>query len=147
MLDDLDHSLPLFGQVETGNLQLVQVAGERANGFTFVSPAPAAADLTGGESFMEAYQTLAGLPPSPRAILAYDAANVLLDSIEQAMIMNKRWFSQKPNRAAVSAAITAVQRQGVSGQIEFDSTGRRLDAPVWVYQISQAIYPGTLIGP
>lgn len=147
MLEELDHSLPVYGSVETGNLQLVQVAGEKANGFTFVSPAPAAVDLTGYETFIEAYQSLAGLPPSPRAILAYDATNVLLDSIEQAMIMNKRWFNQKPDRAAVSAVITAGQRPGVSGQIEFDSTGRRLDAPVWVYQISKAIYPGTLIGP
>jgi branched-chain amino acid transport system substrate-binding protein len=146
-LEELNHSLPLFGQVEAGNLQLVQVAGEKANGFTFVSPAPAAADLSGHETFSEAYQSLAGLPPSPRAILAYDATNVLLDSIEQAMIMDKRWFNQKPDRAAVSAVITTVQRPGVSGQIEFDSTGRRLDAPVWVYQISQAIYPGTLISP
>jgi branched-chain amino acid transport system substrate-binding protein len=146
-LRELNNSLPLFGHVETGNLQLVQVAGPAANGFIFVSPAPSADDLPGQATFVETYQAMAGLPPTPRAVLAYDATNVLLDSIEQAMIMKNHWPTTQPDRADVSAALSAIQRQGVSGQIAFDPTGRRLDAPVWVYQISEAIYPGTLFGP
>jgi branched-chain amino acid transport system substrate-binding protein len=146
-LDQANKSTPLLGQVEAGNLQLVQVAGPVANGFVFVSPAPAGSDVAGGAFFVEAYQAMAGLPPGPRAVLAYDTANVLLDSIEQAMIMKSGWLKERPSRAEVSAVITQVQRQGVTGRIAFDPTGRRLAAPVWIYQISEAVYPGTLIGP
>jgi len=140
-------SLPLFGSVDVGNRQLVQVAGTAADGLIFVSPGPDSADLSGQETFIEAYQTLAGFPPTPRAILAYDATHILLDSIEQAIINNDKWRNSRPTRAEVSAVISTVERQGASGKIVFNSQGQRLDAPIWVYQISEARYPGTLIAP
>lgn len=143
----LDMPRPLFGQVEVGNRQLVQVAGPAANGLIFVSPAPGANEINGRETFKKTYQALAGFPPGPRAIMAYDATNILLDSIEQAMITsNQRWRS-KPNRPKISATLIIVQRQGLSGNIKFGSNGQRLNAPVWVYQISEAKYPGTAVVP
>jgi len=137
-------SLPLFGQVEVGNKQLVQVAGAAANGLIFVSPGPDAADVLGHESFTEAYTALAGFPPGPRAVLAYDATNILLNSIERAIILGDRY---QPGRAQVSAVITSVQHQGITGKIVFNNHGRRLDAPVWVYQISESRYPGNPVAP
>ncbi len=140
-------SIPVFGHVDTGNRQLIQVTGAAANGLIFVSPGPAAPDTLADQAFIEAYQTMAGLPPGPRAALAYDATNVLLDSIEQAMIISSKWFNNPPSRAEISAIIVGIQRQGITGQIAFDTYGRRLDAPVWVYQISEMRYPGIKIAP
>jgi branched-chain amino acid transport system substrate-binding protein len=146
-LRDSNHILPLFGDAEAGNLQLIQVAGAAAQGFVYVSPAPGGAEVADNRAFIAAYEAMSGLVPGPRAVLAYDATNVLLDSIELAMIMKEGWLNHSPSRADVAAVITEVRRQGLSGEIVFASTGRRLEAPVWVYQISEVSYPGMLIAP
>jgi ABC-type branched-subunit amino acid transport system substrate-binding protein len=140
-------SRPLFGRVEAGNVQLLQIAGATANGLVFVSPGPGAGQLAAEAPFVEAYQKLSGLPPSPRAVLAYEATNVLLDSIEQAIINESGWQRQPPSRQAISQQITGIQRSGITGKIAFNSHGQRLNAPVWIYQISDISYPGILIGP
>jgi ABC-type branched-subunit amino acid transport system substrate-binding protein len=134
-------TLPLFGQVDVGSPQLVQVAKVAANGLVFVSPGPAPRDV-GATAFSRTYQALAGFPPGPRAVLAYDATHILLDSIEQTMLNG-----HQPTRTAVTTVITGIRRTGISGNIAFDAQGRRLNAPVWVYQISKEEYPGTLITP
>jgi branched-chain amino acid transport system substrate-binding protein len=133
----------LFGQVEVGSPQLVQVAGPAADELIFVSPGPDPAHLTNAAAFYQAYQALAGFPPGPRAVLAYDATHILLDGIEQSVRINY----QPPTRPQVSAALNQVQRQGVSGKIAFDRQGRRIDAPIWLYQIVDQTYPGVLLAP
>jgi branched-chain amino acid transport system substrate-binding protein len=140
-------SLPLFGGVEAGNVQLLQVAGAAANELIFVSPGPDAAQLPVDSAFVEAYQALSGLPPGPRAVLAYEATNVLLDSIEQTIITRGGLYDQPPNRRTVREQLALIRRSGLTGPVEFNSEGQRLNAPVWIYQISEARYPGTLIGP
>jgi hypothetical protein len=40
-----------------------------------------------------------------------------------------------------------VQWQGLSGEIAFDESGGRIDAPVWVYQMADGAYPGRLLSP
>ena len=142
-LEQANISLPLLGQVDVGSPQMVQVAKEAANGLIFVSPGPDPQHIAGAGSFIETYQALAGFPPGPRAVLAYDATHVLLDAIEQA----GRIINHRPARAEVSAAIASVQRQGLSGEIRFDAQGQRIHAPVWVYQISEEKYPGVLLAP
>jgi branched-chain amino acid transport system substrate-binding protein len=139
-LEEAHINLPLFGQVNVGSPQLIQVAREAANGLIFVSPGPAPADVE-AETFAEAYQALAGFPPGPRAVLAYDATQVLLDAIEQSILKNGR----RPTRLEVSEAIPTVQRTGLSGQITFNRQGERVEAPVWVYQIFREEYPGMLL--
>jgi branched-chain amino acid transport system substrate-binding protein len=140
-------SLPLFGHVDVGSPQVVQVAKAAANGLIFVSPGPDPGDVPGADDFIKAYQTLAGFPPGPRAVLAYDATNVLLDAIEQAMLENTQTLLEPPTRSEVIATIGKVQRHGISGDIAFDAQGQRIDAPVWVYQISGEEYPGALLAP
>jgi len=135
---------PLLGHVDVGSPQLVQVAKEAAAGLTYVSPGPGPADISGMIDFVEAYQLMAGFPPGPRAVLAYDATNVLLDAIEQAF----REQGRQPGRVDVSAAINNIKRQGLSGQIVFDTWGQRVQAPIWIYQISEeGRYPGMLVVP
>ena len=135
-------SLPVLGQVDAGSPQVVQVAGEAANGLIYVSPGPNPADVAGSEGFVKAYQSLAGFAPGPRAVLAYEATQVLLGAIELAMV-----HKDQPGRADISAVITTVQRRGLSGEIAFNAQGERLNAPVWVYQISGEEYPGVLMAP
>jgi branched-chain amino acid transport system substrate-binding protein len=135
---------PLFGQVDVGSPQLVQVAEQSAAGLIYVSPGPDPADSNEMTKFVEAYQSIAGFPPGPRAVLAYDANNVLLDAIEQAF----REQGRQPARAEISAVINRIERRGLSGEIVFDTRGQRVNAPIWVYQISEeGRYPGALVAP
>jgi branched-chain amino acid transport system substrate-binding protein len=135
---------PLFGQIDVGSPQLVQVAEQSAAGLIYVSPGPDPADSNEMTKFVEAYQSMAGFPPGPRAVLAYDAANVLLDAIEQAFCEQGR----QPTRAEISAVINKIERRGLSGKIVFDTRGQRVNAPIWVYQISdEGRYPGALVAP
>jgi ABC-type branched-subunit amino acid transport system substrate-binding protein len=131
-----------MGQVDTGSPQTLQVAQAAANGLIFVSPGPDPRQIDEAASFVEAYQALAGFPSGPRAVLAYDAAQVLLDAIELSL-QDRRL----PSRAEVSAVIATVERQGLSGEIAFDQQGERVDAPVWVFQIVNETYPGLLFSP
>jgi ABC-type branched-subunit amino acid transport system substrate-binding protein len=137
-LDRAGIDLPRFGQVDLGSPQLVQVARAAANGLVFVSPGPDPRQAPGAGDFVEAYQQLAGFPPGPRAVLAYDAAHVLLDAIEQSLAGSQ----PQPDRSDISARIGHIERDGLSGRIAFDAQGRRIEAPVWVYQISEGRYPG-----
>ncbi|MFQ5611645.1 MAG: ABC transporter substrate-binding protein [Anaerolineae bacterium] len=127
---------------EAGSQQLVQVAGEFADGVILVSPGPAAYDLHDGQAFVEAYTRLAGFPPGPRAALAYDATQILLDSLENALLADN-----DASRQAVAASLMLTRRQGVTGPIAFGDNGARLNAPLWVYQIEQGSYPGRRIFP
>jgi ABC-type branched-subunit amino acid transport system substrate-binding protein len=127
-LTALDWRGAAFGSAEAGSVHLVSVAGEVADGLTFASPAPAGRDLRG-------YDDL-----GPRAVLAYDATYVLLDAIELAIRRDGR-----PSRVGVASALPTVQRRGLTGPIAFDTTGRRVDAPVWLYNIVHKDYPGQML--
>jgi branched-chain amino acid transport system substrate-binding protein len=131
---------PRFAGVDAGSPQVVQVAHQAANGLVVVSPGPAPADIDAA-AFSATYQALAGFPPGPRAVLAYDAAHVLLKAIETAMLTH----NAPPARTAVSAAIAGVQHHGLTGPISFDAQGQRLNPPVWVYRIGDEQYPGQLL--
>ena len=127
----------LLGSADAGSTSLVDVAGEAAAGLIFASPAPAGKDLA------QAIEGRAGLPLeelAPRAVLAYDATNVLLSAIETATRTEG-----KPTRAGVVAAMGAVRVQGLTGDIAFAEDGRRPEAPVWLYRIEANGYPGELV--
>jgi len=122
--------------VESGSVRLVDVAGSLAAGLTFVSPAPAGQDVAQHEGNLT--QEKEGL--GPRAVLAYDATHVLLDAIELAIQEDGY-----PSRQGVTAALPKVQRRGLTGDIVFDAAGRRIDAPVWLYNIVDKSYPGRVL--
>ena len=127
----------VFGAAEVGNVQLVDVAGDVAAGLIFVSPSPAGRDVPQAivdDSALEKEQL------GPRAVLAYDATHTLLDAIELAIQRDGH-----PSRQGVVSALPAVRHGGLTGPIAFDSDGRRVDAPVWLYNISNNDYPGQVL--
>jgi branched-chain amino acid transport system substrate-binding protein len=134
-LNRLDWVGATFGGVEAGSVNLVNVAGGVATGLTFASPAPAGRDMPQIEADWGQGKEELG----PRAVLAYDATLVLLDAIELAI----REVGS-PSRQGVVTALPAVRRRGLTGDIVFDATGRRVDAPVWLYRIVHGNYPGQM---
>jgi ABC-type branched-subunit amino acid transport system substrate-binding protein len=136
-LADLNWSGVTYGGADAGSVHLVNVAGDAADGLTFVSPAPAGRDLL---QVIDRDSTLEVRKLGPRAVLAYDATHVLLDAIELAIGQNGY-----PTRHGVAAALPEVQRPGLTGIITFDAAGRRVDAPVWLYNIVHKDYPGQML--
>ncbi|MEM7348378.1 MAG: ABC transporter substrate-binding protein, partial [Chloroflexota bacterium] len=136
-----NNELSLFGSVDVGSPQMTQVAQSAANGLIIVSPAPHPQDIEGGTEFIAEYQQLAGFPPGPRALLAYEATHILLDAIDQAMLIS----IDKPTRKQVSQLIKTIQRDSLIGPIKFDEKGYRIEAPTWIYQIEGETYPGKLL--
>ena len=128
-LSALGWSGAVYGGVNAGDVQLVAVAGAAADGTTLVSPAPAGRDVqAGGHADL-----------GPRAVAAYDATQVLLDAIETA---GRR--DGQITRPGVITALATVRHRGLTGDIAFDADGRRVDAPLWLYRIVGAAYPGQL---
>ncbi len=136
-LDASDWVGSAFGGAEVGSAQLVDVAGDVAAGLIFVSPSPAGRDAP--RTILDG-STLEKGQLGPRAVLAYDATHTLLDAIELAIQRDGH-----PSRQGVVSALPAVQHRGLTGPIAFDSDGRRVDAPVWLYNISNNNYPGQVL--
>jgi branched-chain amino acid transport system substrate-binding protein len=126
----------VFGGVEAGSVHLVDVAGSAADGLSYVSPAPAGQDALQIEGDLALDREGLG----PRGVLAYDATNVLLDAI--ALAIQEDGY---PSRQGTKAALPEVRRHGLTGEIAFDATGRRIDASVWLYNIVNNTYPGRML--
>jgi branched-chain amino acid transport system substrate-binding protein len=126
----------VFGGVEAGSVHVVNVAGSMADGLSYVSPAPAGRDSLQIEGDLALDSEGLG----PRGVLAYDATNVLLDAI--ALAIQEDGY---PSRQGVKVTLPEVRRQGLSGEIAFDATGRRIDASVWLYNIVNKSYPGQML--
>jgi branched-chain amino acid transport system substrate-binding protein len=93
----------------------VAVAGQAAQGATFLTPWPFPPDVAGGEPFADAYRSVSnGLEPGPLALPAYEATWLLLEALGGALAEGD------PTRQAVSAALAQVERDGVLGHVAFD---------------------------
>ncbi|MGQ9786324.1 MAG: ABC transporter substrate-binding protein [Anaerolineae bacterium] len=126
----------LFGAADIGSTQLLDIADGSAEGMIIASPAPAGADLPLYTN--EDLTSLAHL--TPRAVLAYDAAHVLLTAIEKNITQEGH-----PSRKGVIAALPGIQAEGLTGTITLDANGRRLHPSVWLYQIEDYRYPGAFV--
>ena len=104
-------------------------AGDAFTELVWVSSLPAVDCRTGLADFCRSYTALAGRTPGPYAVLAYDATNALLDAVAQVA------RTGRPQRPAVSAALTDVQWPGLSGTIAFDATRSWMKAPTFLRRL------------
>jgi branched-chain amino acid transport system substrate-binding protein len=109
--------------------QLVQIGGE-AGGVLYITAAPRVEDLVNVGGLLADYQALAGRLPGPQAIMAYDAARVLLEALARAIELQGR-----PIRDAVLAELSALQDYpGLIGPITFDAQGDLVEPKTYVYR-------------
>lgn len=123
----------ILGGAEAVSPQLVDVAGTAADGVVVASAAPAGVDLAAGGGG----DNTAAPDFGPRAVMAYDATQVLLAAVESAVRAGGQ-----PTRDGVGTALLAVRVRGLTGDIVFGADGRRVDAGVWWYRIEGGRYPG-----
>lgn len=92
-----------------------EIEGEAVKGTFYITITPAISS----ENFVAAYQRLAGCLPGSQAIIAYDATNVLLEALANAIKSQGR-----PVRSAVVAELSAIKDYpGLLGPINFDNQG------------------------
>jgi ABC-type branched-subunit amino acid transport system substrate-binding protein len=118
----------LIGGPELGSPVFAGRAGAAASGVRWLSAGPDVAALPA--DFVAAYQELAGAPPSPQAVLAYDATNLLLDAMARAGASGA-----KLDRRAVLdalAALGAAGWHGLSGPVAWQSAGCPAPEPCWL---------------
>jgi len=127
---------PLLAGNGLNSPYLVQIAGDAAEGTTYVTITPPTED----RSFIEEYTALSGAPPGPFAPLAYDATQLLLDALQRAIEVGG-----KPTRDGVIAALSQGEGyDGLTGYIAFDERGQALNPQVYIYEIVDGRYPGEL---
>lgn len=123
----------------TEELRLWQAEGMRADQMTHIwLPAPLPTDAT-DPTFADRYRAISnGVEPSFNAVLAYDAAQLLLEAIERDI--NAKG---EPTRSGVAAALTQSELAGLSGLIGFDAQNAWRQARPWAY----AWQAGELVQP
>jgi len=135
-LQEAGLDIPLSGGNELNSPYLVQVAGDAADGTTYVAITPPLED----QGFNESYTALSGAPPGPQAALAYDATHLQLNALHEAIALEG-----KPTRSGVVAALSHSEGfDGLTGNISFDEQGQNPNAGVYVYEIVDGRYPGEL---
>jgi len=113
-----------LGGPALGDRVLIQVGGAAVEGTIYLAAVPAGRDVSGGEDFAMDYQALAGYPPGPRAMLVYEATNLLLEIIARAADVS----CGQPSRAAVRQHLTSCLEPA--------------EWPVAIYRIENLDYPG-----
>lgn len=96
---------------EAGSRIFADRAGDDAAQVSWLSASPGLDQMP--QSFVEAYRALAGADPGPQAVLAYDAANLLLDAIELAGA-----DGAEPERVAVQQALLKLGTAGWQGSVD-----------------------------
>ncbi len=118
-------STAFMGGSEFSDPQFVPLGGEAVEGTYYLSATPPWEEE---QAFGDAYQALAGRPPGPYALAAYDAAHVLLEALAR--------IRGRPDRRAVVAAVAATKDyRGLLGPIAFDACGSLIDPALYLYRI------------
>ncbi|MFQ3647230.1 MAG: ABC transporter substrate-binding protein [Anaerolineae bacterium] len=112
--------------------EFAALAGEAGIGTFLTSTAGPASLFPNAAQFIADYTEAFGGPPITYATEAYDATAVLLLAIEQAI---KDAGGMMPTRAAVAAAVRAVEYEGLTGPISFDANGDRTFATYYVLEV------------
>lgn len=128
----------MVGGSEAGSHMFAGRAGSDAAHISWLSASPGIDQMP--QRFAEAYRALAGVDPGPQAVLAYDAANLLLDAIELASA-----GGGEPGRAAVQQALLALGTEGWQGAVDtirWDAgcdvaagCGRSAEGPVYLHAV------------
>ena len=104
--------------------KFIEIAGPASEG-SYLSFSPDPENIPNAKDFLKSYRSNYG-EPGPYSIYAYDAANVLLRSIEAA---------GSADGAAISKAIHEMKHTGALGELEWDKKGDILHSPYVVWEV------------
>ncbi|KAF0221027.1 MAG: hypothetical protein FD174_740 [Geobacteraceae bacterium] len=115
---------PFIGGDGIMSEELVKIGGPATDG-TYATFGPDTKEIASAKNFNEAYRKKYG-EPGVYSIYAYDAANILLQSIQKAGSIEG---------AKVVEAIRAIDYNGALGHIQFNQKGDVKDSPYVVWKV------------
>jgi branched-chain amino acid transport system substrate-binding protein len=133
-LREAGQGMPVLGANGLNTPHFAAIAGEAAEGVTYVSVTSPLLN----RGFSEAYIELSGAAPGPYSALSYDAVGLLLDAAGECIAVEG-----KPSRACVAESLAEIgDYDGVTGRISFDGTGQAIGREVYLYEMVEGQYPG-----
>ncbi len=120
---------------------LIDIAGKDAVGVVYSTAAGDVTKSEVGRNFAANYKAKFGKEVGAYSAQAYDSANIGLLALEAAIKANN---GKKPTRAQVSTETRKVKYTGILGPVAFDSKGDNINAKIYIFEIKEAKYPGTL---
>jgi branched-chain amino acid transport system substrate-binding protein len=120
----------------------VDIAQSAAKGVYYTTVAGPVEKYPAAKTFTETFKAKYGRDPEAYALYSYDAANVILAGIEEAI---NTAGGSRPTRKQVAWAVRHAHVQGVTGAISFNDKGDRSVADYYVVHFAEAKYPGTAV--
>jgi len=120
--------------------EMVKIAGAQVIGSYYTTVAGPTNAYPESASFAKKFKERFGKEVESFGMYGYDAAQVGLKAIEQAIQSNG---GKRPSREQVTTAVRKIKDfKGVTGSIAFDNKGDPLQAKYFVLQYDQRSYPG-----
>jgi branched-chain amino acid transport system substrate-binding protein len=123
--------------------EVINIAGNAAIGTYYSSPAADISRTPAGKAWLDKFTAEFGKAPSNWTAYGYDAMNVIMQGIKNAIVANG---GKKPTRLQVSTAVRAINGfQGLTSLISFDDKGDNKGAKLYVAEFKTATYPPTVV--
>lgn len=123
--------------------EIVKIAGDNVIGAYYTSPAADISRTPEGKAWVDSFKAKFGKEPSNWSAYGYDAMNVIIEGIKNAINANG---GKKPSREQVSTAVRAINGlQGLTSVISFDDKGDNKGAKLYVAEFKEAKYPPTVV--
>lgn len=123
--------------------QVVTIAGNACIGAYYTSPAADISRTPEGKAWVDSFKAKFGKEPSNWSAYGYDAMNVIIEGIKNAITANG---GKKPTREQVSTAVRAINGlKGITSTISFDDKGDNKGAKLYVAEFKEAKYPPAVI--
>lgn len=122
--------------------EFVKIAQGAAVGVYYTTVAGPVDSFPRAKPFADKFKAQFGKMPESYALTGYDCARVIALALEACA---KKSGGKAPDRATLAAAIRAVELEGITGNIAFNSKGDRKLADYYVIRFEKASYPGSLV--
>lgn len=135
-LRDAGYEGVLMGPDGLDSPDFAQIAGQAAVGMYYTTTAGPATVFPNAAQFIEDYTAAYGSAPTPYSAQAYDATNILLTAIMNAV---EAADGELPTRLAITEAVRAIENfEGLTGTITFDANGDPELANYFIQQVGSA---------
>jgi branched-chain amino acid transport system substrate-binding protein len=137
-------TVPMMGGDGVDSSDMYTIAGNAIKDVYYSTTAADVSNTAEGKAWAEKYKAKFNKEPQSYAYYGYDAMNVLLTGLENAI---KKNGNKKPTREQVMDAVHAIKDyQGIATKVSFDDKGDNDFAKIFIHKFENKQYPGPLVG-
>ncbi|MBV8528003.1 MAG: branched-chain amino acid ABC transporter substrate-binding protein [Candidatus Dormibacteraeota bacterium] len=122
--------------------EFVSAAGPASDGALAVTASPDPASIPSAEAFSQAYGSAYNSAPTAYSVNAYDAMNILLTAIKEAIEANGGTLPSNPQtfRAAVRGFVASISYGGATGTVAFSRSGDSTNPVATLWQVKNGAW-------